>query len=700
MRTATLTILATALLATAPAWPCGPYPYVIRFWNDWQPDDRAAYCSGELGTIGARYGVRDLWIAYRILEGLPVDRGCAAEIEAPASDTSAALARWTEARRRVVATDPEHIDPVRWEDTVSTDGSRHYEAWDNCLADAFETAATTLEQRIAERGVDNPGVPEWVTAQDQVFANCGGGRSIPPEAPGDWAAWRRADRAYQIAAAHLYSRGYAEAEQHFRRIAADPQSPWRETADYLIARALGRAGETAAAIDHLRGLLANPGRASWHPAAERLLTHLRHRHEPSVLLDELAQKLSLPEAPEDPRQDLIDLGRLVRGGFESEHPLVLFLRAGWVGEEEGAAAAAARAATSADPRWWLAAALAHARAVAEDDPWSHPRWPTEAREGLAAALLEHVPPAAGPGTLAVGYHHLRLLATTGGLRAEQQKLEELLAGPLSPSDHNRLSTLWRELADDLPTYLQRSLMTPVQEGWWYGEGGGFLDPADESGARSTLLDPSAAVRIDDAPPAELRALARLPQLPAAVTKQLLSVALTRLILAGDLPAATAAAAELRPFAPELDAAIATFLDAKAERRQFVGLLLLLEAPGLEPILHGGLGRGSRPTILPLDEIENFGANWWCGASTVESPWSMATTQHAPLAIGRPLLEWADTHRDDADVPRALSRLVRATRFACGRGVGAFAEVSRGAFERLHRRYPKSEWATNTPYWYE
>jgi hypothetical protein len=65
-----------------------------------------------------------------------------------------------------------------------------------------------------------------------------------------------------------------------------------------------------------------------------------------------------------------------------------------------------------------------------------------------------------------------------------------------------------------------------------------------------------------------------------------------------------------------------------------------------------------------------------------------------------LLEWADTHRDDADVPRALSRLVRATRFACGRGVGAFAEVSRGAFERLHRRYPKSEWATKTPYWYE
>lgn len=699
MRLRPLFLLSVTLLATAPAWPCGPYPYVIRFWNDWQPDDPAAYADGDLGTIGARYGITELWIAYRYLESLPVDPACCSPTPDTMTERFDALQRWTEARARV-ASESASIDPVRWEESVDADGNRRYEAWDNCLPDAFVTAASTLGRRIADHGVDDPGVREWVTGQDQVFDNCAGGRTIPAEPTTDWPAWLRADREYQIAAAHLYSRGYEEAEQRFRRIAVDAHSPWNDTAHYLVARALARSGRLEAAIAHLRGLLAAPERASWHPAARRLLSHLRFRHEPEVLLQELAERLGAPTPPADPRQDLIDLGRLLRSGMVSDHPLAHFLRAAWLGDLAAAEQAAARTHSADEAKWWLAAALAHARAGAAD-PWSDLQWPTDGQSRLVATLLADVPPATGPAATAIGYHHLRLLAAAGRLAAGRGVLERLVAVPGSRSDHNRLMTLWRELATDSATYLQRSLMTPVQDGWWYGESGGGLDPADESGARTTLLDPAAVSFFERTSPTDLRTLAQLPVTPPHVAKQLIGVALARAILAGDLTEAQTSAQLLRPHAPELDAAIGAFLGAEPSRQRFLAWALLLEAPGLEPILHGGLGRGSRPSILPLDEIESFGANWWCGTSGVDTdPWTAALTQHAPLAIGPEILAWADAHRDDPEVPRALARLVRATRFSCGRGVGAFAEVSRGAFERLHQRYPKSAWATRTRYWYE
>jgi hypothetical protein len=66
-------------------------------------------------------------------------------------------------------------------------------------------------------------------------------------------------------------------------------------------------------------------------------------------------------------------------------------------------------------------------------------------------------------------------------------------------------------------------------------------------------------------------------------------------------------------------------------------------------------------------------------------------------FGPPLIDYAALNRDDASVPQALHRLVFATRYACASGPG---EVSQAAFNLLHRNYPDSEWAEQTPYWYE
>jgi hypothetical protein len=62
-----------------------------------------------------------------------------------------------------------------------------------------------------------------------------------------------------------------------------------------------------------------------------------------------------------------------------------------------------------------------------------------------------------------------------------------------------------------------------------------------------------------------------------------------------------------------------------------------------------------------------------------------------------VLDWAKAHPDDPRVPEALHFFVRATRFGCvDKSIGPY---SRRAFDLLHKKYPQSEWAKQTPYWF-
>lgn len=70
---------------------------------------------------------------------------------------------------------------------------------------------------------------------------------------------------------------------------------------------------------------------------------------------------------------------------------------------------------------------------------------------------------------------------------------------------------------------------------------------------------------------------------------------------------------------------------------------------------------------------------------------------APLYFAPVVLDWAKAHPDDPRVPEALHDFVRATRFGCvDKSIGPY---SRRAFDLLHRKYPQSEWAKQTPYWF-
>src|SRR5713101_7602312 len=178
----------------------------------------------------------------------------------------------------------------------------------NCPEDVFWTAVRTLNERIAQFGAASPEVREWVRAQDQVFANCSGGPAIPGPAEPGIHPLIQADRAYQIAAAHLYAGHFDVAENLFREIAQDASSPWRQIAPYLVARTLVRKatlgagpgeagpGETdmatlAQAKVALHTVLSDDSLHTIHPAAQRLLAFVRFRLQPVERCHELAHAI-------------------------------------------------------------------------------------------------------------------------------------------------------------------------------------------------------------------------------------------------------------------------------------------------------------------------------------------------------------------------------------------------------------------------
>jgi hypothetical protein len=731
MKQRALLLLAVAFFAAQPAAPCGPYPYVVRFWNDWQPDDLDRFCAGELGIPGPLFDLRLAWISWRRLEGLSVPASCAASPRSGWPESGAES--WLEARKAIRQDGPSWIDTVRYEQRPSADG-RHtdYVSYENCLADAFRTAAATLEARIAAYGATDPAVIEWLWGQDVVFDNCGGGSTLLDDPDPGWPSWLIADRRYQIAAAWFYAGGWDEAEASFRAIAADPASPWRQTADFVVARVLGRAGRLDDAIAHLDRLLADPSRSAWHATARRVRAHLRHRTAPAEVAGEIAARLSAAELPSDLDQDLIDLGRLL-GGEPSADPLTGYLQAATSDPPQYADNALARWQAGGPSSWWLAAAIAHQRATELAAPsWQEegPSWSPDVERRIAEGLLARSPEARGPAELAIAFQRLRLLSRAGRLAEGAAELDLLLARPgLTVSDRNRLLDLRRRLAPDLAGFVHRSLWQPAQHGWYYG-GGGYLDPGEEGGEDGVeqlrLLDDGAAARLEQEPLDGLLGVARDEALSPPVAQQMLSAALTRAVLAGRIGLAAEVARELAPRAPELAPALLELAAEPPPSRLFVAALLLLRGPGFDPHVHGGLGRGMGSQILPLTTMDGYGDNWWCADGSVAAPecaatpegcaetglidgdlagaaagdWRRQTRDAAPIVLGRVVLDWADAHRDDPRVPEALHRLVRSTRYACGRGVGDFAEVSRGAFERLHRRYPESPWTEQTPYWFK
>ena len=308
-----LLVLVVARL-TPPAVACGPSSIEPIFVFRESPDlPFTDYLNGNIGIVLPTFGRKTLVIAYRYLNGFPFTVDEQKELipalkgQPPANGKSEPVKQWIAARKEVIGKD---------EPTPDIYLERQYGGYDffpNCAGNAFEVAIETLRDRAAR--YETKDVLDWLAAQDTVFKNCANGSHLPAEVGMDRPEWLRKDRDYQRAAALFYSLRLDEARTGFAAIAEDANSPWQETADYLVVRTITRQAslikdETRKRQLYeeaeLKALPIESNRGRFSEASRRLLGLVKYRLRPEERVRELARSLTFENGNANVRQDLID----------------------------------------------------------------------------------------------------------------------------------------------------------------------------------------------------------------------------------------------------------------------------------------------------------------------------------------------------------------------------------------------------------
>ena len=324
IRFAVSLLLLLAFLSNA--LPCGP-GYVTPLFDTTSAPEHpyTDYAAGRLGIVKPTFHRSVLYAAYRYIAGSGMS---AAEQQAIISvwhaeidnkdqhddSVDEAVKAWVEHRKEVVGKE-ETVPAIYAERAYGG-----YDFFPNCTKNAFETASETLADRSSAHGPNDQSVQNWVKAQDQVFQNCASGKQTPDDVPIGAPDWLKKDRAYQRAAAEFYALEYDAAKKHFAEIAQDLESPWQETADYLVARTLIRQASLtkdkmkatdcyAEAETHLEHFTSRSGKFS--ASAERLMGLVKYRNHPKERVSELAKTLAYNGGNENFRQDVIDYSWLL-----------------------------------------------------------------------------------------------------------------------------------------------------------------------------------------------------------------------------------------------------------------------------------------------------------------------------------------------------------------------------------------------------
>jgi len=582
--------------------------------------------------------------------------------------------------------------------------------------------------------------------------------TLPALLPADSPALARADRAYQRAAFQFYARQFQPARDAFLAIAQDASSPWRAIAPYLAARCLIRAAslapaaspevdrQYAQAVEDLRAVAASQAPESLRASARGLIDYVRLRRaalpeskQTDLTLGTVSASFLKPQRQALVGADLEQLTWLLDMSAQTtpatpaarEMPdLVQWLRtfqSEQAGDSEGAAVAAWRAQSSSLP--WLVAALTHVRPgnAAVDDLLR------------AAALV----PSSSPAFTTLTFHRARLSIERGDLAGARAMLDPLLTSPSASavprSAFNALSALRLRTARSLEEFLQDAAQpTIVLSDGLSANIGSDLEtgatvptgitrepdrwptyPGRDAGMR--LLTPDSRPQVNRLPLADLIASSTSTALPAPVRQDITVAAFTRAVLLKDVEHTRVTARALQSMYPALSGDLATVVDAtSAEAQTVAAIWLILRNPGFSPYVPEGLGRFS--LITNRDPLRD---NWWCrgdGEMRLSLPadrpesdlWPAYLDEAARTRVraqldgirdsageflGRETLAWADRAPADPRIPQALHLVVQTTRYrACG-GDGA-GKWSQAAYRRLHQKYPASEWAKRTRYWYQ
>jgi len=751
---ALLLVLFAGLLSKPPDLSsCGPFlsTAAYSFWT--APEDAdGRFARGQLGIIQPGFPRLYLIIAYRYLAGIGLNAGEQAALfaqetyQTPESQQTGAIEQWKKARASVEGVGA--LPEIGLFKSLSGDG--YYITYLNCGDDAFRNAAKTLGERTGKFGAQSPIVREWVAAQDQVFANCARGSSIPQPIETVADPLARADRTYQIAAAHFYAGDHDAAEQMFRAIAEDRSSPWSRTARYLAARSMVRKAslsvkgqgfdrdELTGAEAQLQKILSDSTQSAMHPAAQRLLDYVRARLNPGEQMHNLAQALLQKNAQATIQQSSIDYRFLYDqvekgnfGGFQSlqvDDDLTEWIRAFQAHNAVGAKKAMEKWRSGGSLPWLVAAlSMTHGEDAA-------------AAELIAAAQKVGHDSHAYP---TVAFHAIRLMEEAKRTTDARGALDKLMASDaarmpasalnLFRAERTKVAANWEEV---LKYSIRMSAGTAIAFTQYTGEAKPEMeDPNGPQAKPRPGFDVDAAKILNEQTPVELWLdAAKRETLPQSMRREVATAGWVRSVLLGDDKTAQSLAPMVQKLWPELSPLLQTYLEAAdARARTFAAVFVMLRNPGLRPYVQVGFGRET-----PIGKIDDFRDNWWCSfgpdkngslpgyyrnASIIGEPlrelyqnsgpeaqflsaeeqergrsqWSkLATLAAAPDYLAAEAINWAKNNPRDSRAAEALHLAVRATRYGCSEEKTPY---SKEAFDLLHKQYPDSEWARKTKFWY-
>ena len=738
--------LAIILLNGTSALACGPFTLEAIFTHTVHPEyPLTLFAGGRIGVVQPSYARSYLYTAYRYFSGSSFsasEQKALADLwkhrlEGTADDSPGGWTTvWLEARKKVPGVeDRGDIDAYR-----AREKPNEYESYVNCNKDSFETAAKTLANRTAEYRSDSTALLSWVSAQDQVFANCASGNSIPEPLPANAPLLARQDRAYQIAAAHFYSANFDEAKKHFDEIATDDKSPWHFVSAYMVARTLIRKASLGppeqkqeslrAAEIQLGKILATRSFANLHASATRLSNLVRLKLHPKERLHELARVLTDRKQNDNLKQDLWDYTTLLDQYLEVEEPAPDAVKGDelseWIANmEAGDESAPARAverwrATPTAP--WLIAALTHAEGT-------H----ATAAELIAQAMKVQ---ANAPTFVSARFHAARLMAESGKNSEARALLDELLKNHRPQFDRSSLNLLSNRrmlLATSFREFLDYTVRVPAALSW---NDDGREIPADDETVSTEMKNLKGEPRFDHAaakalneqiPLSVVKEAAINKHLAAPLRRDVAQAVWLRAAMLGDARTADEVVPALSALVPELAPLLAEYASATTpQAKKFAAIYAWLKFPGLEPVVDTGIGRRT-----PLNQQDEYRDNWWCGAAfqpadseenrevlsfttystqpllflsatekaNAEREWnSLARLGAAPNYISQQVIQWANRTPADPRNAEALHLAVTTTRFGCtDKDTGRW---SKAAFDLLHRKYPNTSWAKKTKYWFK
>jgi hypothetical protein len=327
---------------------------------------------------------------------------------------------------------------------------------------------------------------------------------------------------------------------------------------------------------------------------------------------------------------------------------------------------------------------------------------------------------------------------TGAARSQLDKLLATDASSLPESSLNLFRAERMKIATNWDEFLQFAVRIPAGTSTGFqqygtagveGEDASFPDGVKP---RQPAFDVDAVKILNEQTPLHLLLdAAQREAFRGPMRREVATAVWVRAVLLDDDQTAKAVTPLLQDLAPELKQPLQAYADAKDPvSRRFAAVFLILHFPGLRPYVQAGFGR-----LTPTGKIDDFRDNWWCplqgwkdtpdyykvvsnlpehlqllyrdGApkaqflspeqrARAQSEWKrLSETPPAPEYLASQTVKWVRKNPDDPRAPEALHLAVRAVRYGCGAAQGA----SKEAFQLLHQKYPNSEWARKTKYWY-